>query len=46
MYNKTSEEIGHLADICNQKKKAAKIAGVRKRFAHFLTILILHVYRF
>lgn len=35
-YKASQEEIGSLADVCNQKKKAAKIVGVRsKAIAYF-----------
>lgn len=29
-YNASAEEIASQANLCNQKKKSAKIAGVRK----------------
>ena len=44
-YKASGEEIGSLADVCNQKKKAAKIVGVRSKTMVFLYIFIvlLHV---
>ena len=42
MYDVPSSEVAHLADTCNQKKKAAKIAGVRQTLTVVVTIICLN----